>query len=78
MFKRLFNLVFNTDMGYKAIQYPYEYDGKRYIGYVLIKPYIIFGISGYDRINHFTDITSLNEFLGDDLVMNAEGWITKK
>ena len=78
MFKRLFKLIFNFDMGYKAYEYPYEYEGKRYVGYVIIKPYIAFGISGYDRITHFTDITSLNTFLGDDLVMNPEGLITIK
>jgi len=62
-------------MGYRVIEYPYEYEGKRYIGYVLVKPYRMFGIYGYDRVTHFTDINSLNVFIGDDLIIDSYGWI---
>ena len=62
-------------MGYRVIEYPYEYEGKRYIGYVLVKPYWMFGIYGYDRVTHFTDINSLNVFIGDDLIIDSFGWL---
>jgi len=73
-----FKCLFNTEMGYRVIEYPYEYDGKRYIGYVLVKPYRMFGIYGYDRVTHFTDINSLNTFIGDDLIIDSYGWIKRK
>lgn len=70
--KLLFNKLFNLNMGYKVIEYPYFYENFRYIGYILIKPYRLFGIYGYDRIKHFIDKEALNEFLGTDLKLDAE------
>ena len=49
--KRLFN--FNT--GYFLKERIYHYDGKPCIGYILCKGYILFGLSGYDKIDVYVD-----------------------
>ena len=70
--KLLFSKLFNLNMGYKVIQLPYIYENTRYIGYILIKPYRLFGLYGYDTITHFVDKEDLNKFLGTDLKLDAE------
>ena len=54
---------FNTNLGYTAIERFYMYNGKPYMGYVLVKNYVIFWIPGYDRISVFIDKESLEEYL---------------
>lgn len=55
---------FNTNCGYSILKRTYNYLGAPHIvGYVLVKNYTFFWISGYDRIELFTDKKSLNEYL---------------
>ncbi len=54
---------FNRDCGYSILKRTYNYLGAPHLGYVLIKKYKFFWISGYDKIEVFTDKRSLNEYL---------------
>jgi hypothetical protein len=54
---------FNTSLGYSAIERCYMYNGKPYLGYVLVKNYTMFWIPGYDRIGVFSDRETLNQYL---------------
>lgn len=60
-----FKKIFNLNTGYFIKKLPYEYENKYYIGYMICKGYIIFGISGYDVINdgYCCDIGTLTERL---------------
>lgn len=49
--KKLFN--FNT--GYFLKEHIYYYEGKPYVGYVLCRGYIMFGISGHTKIDTYTN-----------------------
>lgn len=73
--KRIFNYLFNPNLGYflKEIWYPFE--GEMYVGYVICKGYRFMGIFGYDRIIHCYDmevvkknLTRLNITLTNSIV----------
>ena len=59
--RKLFKKLFNTNTGYFLKSVVYFYEGKAQIGYILCKGYILFGISGYDRINYFVDKEAANK-----------------
>ena len=73
--KNIIKKIFNLDMGYKVIEYPYIFENHQYIGYIIIRPYIIFGLYGYDRIKHFASKEELDEFLSDDLIVDSKNFI---
>jgi hypothetical protein len=62
-FINFFKNGFNTNAGYSTLDRIYYYDGKSYLGYVLVKNYTIFWINGYDRIAICSDKKELNETL---------------
>jgi hypothetical protein len=72
---KLIKKVFNTDMGYQVIEYPYIYEGLYCVGYVIIKPYIMFGLYGYDRITHFSCKETLDRFLSDVFVLDSQNFL---
>jgi hypothetical protein len=49
--------LFNSNTGYFIKEHPYWWDNKLEMGYILCKGFILFGISGYDRVNVFVDKT---------------------
>jgi len=53
--------IFNTNTGYFIKRVPYQSEGRHYIGYVLCRGYIMFGIPGYDKIEVYTDKTEAEE-----------------
>ena len=55
MFKSTLRKLFNTNTGYFLKSVLYFYNGNAEIGFILCKGFILFGISGYDRINYFVD-----------------------
>ena len=57
--KRLFNYLFNDDLGCYVFPHYYEYEGNTYVGYVLCRRYRFFGITGSTRIAHCHDLDDL-------------------
>lgn len=53
--KNIFKKLFNLNTGYFINEVSYFYEGRTYIGYVLCKGYVLFGIPGYDKIDCFVD-----------------------
>jgi hypothetical protein len=59
--RKLFNYLFNEDLGCFVRPTFYEFEGKTYVGYVLCRGYRFFGIYGVERISHCYDIDDLYE-----------------
>ena len=57
--------IFNLNTGYFIKELIYDYESKYYIGYMICKGYIIFGIPGYDVIKdgYCCDFITLTEKL---------------
>ena len=59
--RKLFNFLFNDDLGCFVRPHYYEYEGKTYVGYILCRRYRFFGIEGESRISHCHDLDDLYE-----------------
>jgi hypothetical protein len=47
--------LFSTNTGYFLNTHLYDYEGDTYIGYVLCRSYVFFGIEGYTKIKVFVE-----------------------
>ena len=54
---------FNMNLGYTVNERIYTYNSKPHLGYVVVKNYIIFWITGYTRIGLFVDRKAMKEYL---------------
>jgi len=54
---------FDTNLGYSVINRTYFFEGKSYIGFILVKNYTMFWIPGYDKKVVFCDKESLDQYI---------------
>ena len=50
--KKLFSKIFNLNTGTFIKELVYYYEGKAYVGYIVCRGYILFGLFGYDRLEY--------------------------
>ena len=65
--------LFNSNTGYFINTLTYFYKGKVEIGYILCKGYIMFGITGYSRLNVFVDKSEAESALNTFLIKHTTG-----
>ena len=63
LLKTLLGKLFNTNTGYWIETRLYQYNGKVEIGYVIYKGFVMFGISGKDKVNVYVDLKEAKETL---------------
>jgi len=51
--RKIIKKLFNTNTGYFLESIPYYYEGEQYIGYVVRRGYIMFGIPGHTKVSIF-------------------------
>ena len=61
--KQFIKLLFNLNTGYFINTYNYYHNGILEEGYVICKGYILFGISGYDKVEFHYDLYLAKERL---------------
>lgn len=63
-------------IGYKVSEYPFEYNGEKYIGYVLYRITVNWlGKTIRERITHFTSREKLDEFLSDTFTLDSDNYL---
>lgn len=65
-----------TRTGYKVTEYPFEYKGENYVGYVIHRiSKGLFGRVITKRMTHFTSRVELDKFLSDTFALDSENFL---
>jgi len=63
--RRMLKKIFNTNKGHFIKEHIYDFGGKPFIGYILCREYVMFGIPGYDRLGVYIDKADAEKELSD-------------
>lgn len=65
-----------TRTGYKVTEFPFEYEGKSYIGYVIHRiSKGLFGRVKTERAAHFSTREGLDEFMSGTFILDSENYL---
>jgi hypothetical protein len=60
---KILKKIFNANTGYFIKNHTYYYDGKPHVGYIVCRGYVMFGITGYDKVDIFVEKNEADEFI---------------